>query len=107
MRSDRTAKALFGLDREKLMKLGEDMERLWMQELQDRKERKRAVGGGRRGEVSGGMAKAALVLFYLKAYPTFDLLSAVIGIDRGGCCRWAHRIMPLLEKALGCCRRGR
>jgi hypothetical protein len=100
-RDERMAKALFGLDGEKMRKLGEDVERLWTQKLENRKGRKRAVGGGRKGEVSGGTAKAALVLFYLKVYPTFDLLSAISGIDRSGCCRWIHGLMPLLEKALG------
>jgi hypothetical protein len=100
-RNDRTTKALFGLDSAKLAKLGEDFERLWAQELGKRKGRQRAVGGGRKGEIPGGKAKAAFVLFYLKVYPTFDLLSAVSGLDRSRCCRWVHALMPLLEKALG------
>jgi hypothetical protein len=99
-RDERMTKALFGLDGEKMRKLGEDIERLWTQKLERRKGRKRAVGGGRKGGVPGGMAKAALVLFYLKVYPTFDLLSAISGIDRSGCCRWVHELMPLLEEAL-------
>jgi hypothetical protein len=99
-RDERMTKALFGLDGEKMRKLGEDVERLWAQKLEKRKGRKRAVGGGRKGEVPSGMAKAALVLFYLKVYPTFDLLSAISGIDRSGCCRWVHLLMPLLEEAL-------
>ena len=100
IRDERMTKALFGLDGEKMRKLGEDVERLWTQKLEKRKGRRRAVGGGRKGGVSGGTAKAALVLFYLKAYPTFDLLSAISGIDRSGCCRWVHELMPLLEEAL-------
>jgi hypothetical protein len=100
-RNERTTKALFGLDSKKLDQLGEDIGRLWTQQLGRRKGRQRAVGGGRKGEIPGGKDKAAFILFYLKVYPTFDLLSAVSGLDRGGCCRWVHALMPLLEKALG------
>ena len=101
MRDERTVKAIFGLGRGKLDELGRDLERLWGRELGKRKGRKRAAGGGRRGHLHGGRRKAAFVLFYLKVYPTFDVLSAVSGINRGECCRWAHRLMPLLEEALG------
>jgi hypothetical protein len=94
-------KALFGLDIGKLRELGKDMERLWRRELASRKGRKRAVGGGRKGELSSGLTKAAFILFYVKVYPTFDVLSAVSGIDRSGCCRWVQKLLPLLEKALG------
>jgi len=101
MRDERTMKALFGLGHEKFCQLGLDLERLWTRELEGRKGRKRAVGGGRKGEIPGGKAKAAFILFYLKVYPTFDVLSAVSGINRGECCRWVRKLMPLLEKVLG------
>jgi hypothetical protein len=94
-------KALFGLGPEKFSRLGSDMERLWMRELEGRKGRKRAVGGGARGEMPGGKAKAAFILFCLKVRPTFDVLSVVSGINRGECCRWVRKLLPLLEKALG------
>ena len=100
-RDERMVKALFGLGSAKMEKLAHDMGRLWQRELEGRENRRRAVGGGRKGEIPGGRDKAAFILFYLKAYPTFDLLSAVSGIDRGGCNRWVHALMPLLEKALG------
>jgi hypothetical protein len=101
MRDERATKAVFGLGREKLDALGRDMERLWKRELEKRKGRRRKVGGGRRGQIPGGRQKAAFVLFYLKVYPKFDVLCAVSGINRGECCRWVHKLMPLLEGALG------
>jgi len=100
-RDERAARALFGLGTEKLEELGRDMERLWGRELGRRNGRKRAVGGGRKGQIHGGRQKAAFILFYLKVYPIFDVLSAVSGINRGECCRWAHKLMPILEEALG------
>ena len=100
-RDERATRALFGLGKEKLDGLGRDMGRLWGRELGKRKGRKRRVGGGRRGQIPGGRQKAAFVLFYLKVYPSFDVLSAVSGINRGECCRWVHKLMPILEEALG------
>ena len=100
-RDERATKALFGLGMAKLEELGQDIERLRGRELERREGRKRKFGGGRRGNIPGGRQKAAFILFYLKVYPTFDVLCAVSGINRGECCRWAHRLMPLLEKALG------
>jgi hypothetical protein len=101
MRDERTTKAVFGIGREKLDELGRDMGRLWGRELGKRKGRRRAVGGGRRGQIPRGRDKAAFVLFRLKVYPSFDVLCAVSGINRGECCRWVHRLMPVLEEALG------
>ena len=100
-RDERATRALFGLGKEKLDELGRDMGRLWGRELGKRKGRRRAPGGGRKGQIPGGRQKAAFILFYLKVYPKFDVLCAVSGINRGECCRWVHRLMPLLEEALG------
>jgi len=101
IRDERTIRALFGLGSEKLEELGRDIERLWRQRLEGRGGRQRAFGAGRKGKVPGGKEKAVFILFYMKVYPTFDVLSAVSGINRGECCRWVHKLLPLLEKALG------
>jgi hypothetical protein len=101
LHDERMIKALFGLGGEKLEQLGQDLERLWRRELEARKGRRRAFGGGRKGGMPRGRDKAAFILFYLKVYPTFDLLGAVSGLNRGECCTRVHKLMPLLEKALG------
>ena len=101
IRDERAAKAVFGLGRKKLEELGEALGRLYRKELEKREERQRAPGGGRKGKIPSGLEKAAFILFYLKVYPTADVLSAVSGINRSECCRWVHKLLPLLEKALG------
>jgi hypothetical protein len=101
IRDERMMKAVFGLGNEKFEQIGRDLGSLWRSALENRKGRKRAFGGGRKGLIPRGRDKAAFILFYLKAYPTFDLLSAVSGISRGECCTWVHALMPLLEEALG------
>lgn len=65
------------------------------------KPRLRDVGGGRKGALIGAIHKLFFILFYLKAYPTFDLAGFIFGADRSRCCAWVQQLLPLLEKALG------
>ena len=76
------------------------MEHRWHEALASRK-RERAVGGGRRARLRTGSEKLLFILFYLKVYPTFDLMGVFFDLDRSQCCRWVHRLMPLLEDVLG------
>ncbi|MDR2513573.1 MAG: transposase family protein [Puniceicoccales bacterium] len=48
-----------------------------------------------------GRDKLALILFYLKVYPSFDVLGVLSGINGPESCRWVYKLMPLLEKLLG------
>ena len=66
-----------------------------------RKKQKRAEGGGRKGYIKSEKAKLIYILMYIKIYPTYDVLSALIGMNRSQCCRWVHALLPLLEEALG------
>jgi len=101
IRDERTMKAILGMGILKLAQIGEAMERHWRKHLEGREGRERAYGGGRKGKMPTGIEKAAFILFYLKVYPTFDVLSHVSGINRGECCRWVHKLLPILEKVLG------
>ena len=101
LRDERAMMAILGLGMAKAEQLGEIVEKLYREQLEKRKGRQRGFGGGRKGKIPSGKEKVCFILFYLKVYPTFDLLSAVSGINRGECCRWVHRLLPLLEKALG------
>ena len=94
-------RALFGMGREKFDQLAEGMGRLYLEQLASKKERKRGVGGGRRGQIPTGQHKLAFILFYLKVYPTSDVMGVFSGINGPECSRWVHKLMPLLEKLLG------
>ena len=53
--------------------------------------------------------KLLFLLFYLKTYPTFDVLGATFGLSRSKACEGAHRLAKALERTLGgraCCRPG-
>lgn len=64
-------------------------------------ERLRKFGAGQKGGLPTGEQKLFFVLLYLKIYPTFDVASFLVGLDRSNCCRQAHFLLKVLEKTLG------
>lgn len=44
--------------------------------------------------------KLLFILYYLKAYPTFDVLAAAFGLPRSKACEHAHRLAKALERTL-------
>jgi hypothetical protein len=63
--------------------------------------RVRKFGGGRTGRLKSIEEKLFYALFYLKTYPTFDVASFFVGIDRSNCCRAIRLLFPALETILG------
>lgn len=61
----------------------------------------RAFGGGRKGLLPTPAHRLFAVLVYLKAYPTYDVLSFLLRLDRTRCCRWIQFLLPVLAKTLG------
>jgi len=64
-------------------------------------ERQRGLGGGRKARLKSIEDKLFYILFYLKCYPTFDLLSVLFNFDRACAHDWVHRLLPILEETLG------
>jgi hypothetical protein len=100
-KSQRTMKAVFGLDEAKFNALAERMDDEWFKHLESKPGRIRAPGGGQPSKIPTGAHKLAFILFYLKVYPTFDVMSVFSGINHADCCRWVHKLMPILEQLLG------
>ena len=97
----RTFKALIGMSTGEFEELLITFTRI-LQEHSLSKPRQRVVGGGRKGALGGCPArKLFFVLFYLKVYPTFDVLGALFSKPRGRSCEEIHRLTPLLEATLG------
>jgi len=74
-------KALIGMTYQPFMELCETFARV----LESRalgKERQRAPGGGVKGVLDTVEKKLFFTLFYLKVYPTFDVLGALFGKPR-------------------------
>ena len=100
--NDRSSKALTGLSVFELTSL----EREFAPNLKEsyaiaKPNRKRKIGGGRRGHLATTMDKLVAVLIYLKAYPTYDVMGVLFNADRSRCCRWIQQFLPVLEQTLG------
>lgn len=102
---DRQLKALTGLTVAEFQDVLSVFHRLILTDHQARV-RTRAVGGGRTGKLGGlseeGSAlKLLFVLIWLKAYPTYDVFSFIVGQHRSRCQRWVMFLLPVLEASLG------
>jgi hypothetical protein len=75
-KDDRLMRALTGLNLLEFEALLPTFERVLF-ELQNRKDRKRAVGGGCKGLLPTAKHKLFYILFYMKAYPTFDVAAFI------------------------------
>jgi len=70
------------------------------QEAYRRGDRLRFPGGGRKGNLDTNEKKLFFILFYLKIYPTFDVLGHLFDMDGGNACTHVHTLLPLLNQAL-------
>ena len=106
-RSKRMQKALFGLTTKEMNNLYPAFEAAfekaqWSGKFSDIKpnQRIRAVGAGKK-RVFKRKNLFLVVLFYIKNYPTFDVLAALSNMSRTAAHEWVHRLYPVLTKALG------
>ena len=104
LRDDRQAKALTGCTLSMLRELLPVFDQLFSEAIASRipiPKRQRAIGGGKRGVLKTTEDKLVFILLFMKAYPTFDVLSAIFNLDRGPACRRVHQLLPVLEATLG------
>ncbi len=102
LRSDRLMKALTGMTIAEFERLVPTFTTgLKKAQVKAKKERKRAIGGGRRHTLKTPTDKLFFILFYLKCYPTFDLAGLLYGVDRSQAQRWLKALLPVLETVLG------
>jgi hypothetical protein len=102
LRSDRLMKALTGMtvaEFERLLPIFSAG--LKKAQTKVKKERKRAIGGGRQHTLETAAEKLFFILLYLKCYPTFDLAGLLYGVDRSQPQRWVKALLPVLEEVLG------
>ena len=100
--NDRSCKALTGLSIHEFNNLLETFNLIYQEIIHQLKpHRKRKIGAGIKGNLPDISDKLFLILFYLKCYPTYDLLSFLVGFDRSRSCRWVIFLLPILEKTLG------
>jgi Helix-turn-helix of DDE superfamily endonuclease len=103
LNQDRQMRAMTGLNRKAFEELLASFTTAYQQSLfKTEVERKRAFGGGRKATLGTMAEKLLYILLYCKCYPTFDLLSVLFNFDRSCAHEWVHRLLPILETALGC-----
>lgn len=107
VRDDRQMRALTGLSIEKLTVLEEAFEKVLQQKKQQAYEeglaqgkRRRKVGGGQKGKLPRAHDKLIFSLYYLKVYPTFDVLGTQFGMGRSKACENIHHLLPILNETL-------
>lgn len=63
--------------------------------------RKRKIGGGRHATLLSLEDKLLFILVYVRMYPLLFLQGIMFDIEEGNTCIWVHRLLPLLDEALG------
>lgn len=63
-----------------------------------KKRRQRKIGGGRKSVLGSAENQLLFILFYLKNYPTYDVLAFTFNISRGGAFASVQRLLPILKK---------
>jgi len=104
IRDDRQAKALTGCTLSMLRELLPVFDQFFAEVIANRiptDQRRRGIGGGKIGVLKTTEDKLIFVLIYLKAYPTYDVLSSIFDLDRGPACRRIQQLLPVLEATLG------
>ena len=104
VKDERSLKALIGLDHPAFNKLLEEFTPCFKQRLRRyrrkaKKRHQRKPGGGRKSILGSIENQLFFILFYLKSYPTFDVLAFTFGISLSCAAASVHRLLPILERA--------
>lgn len=100
--NDRRMRALTSLDtvgfRALLLQWRPELMKLTSERTVRGQQRKRAVGAGPKSVLDGAEAKLFFILFYLKAYPTQDVMGTLFDLSQPQVCEWVKRLLALLEQ---------
>ena len=104
LRLDRRMRALTGLDGPAFLQLEKRFARVLVEEVADQtragQPRQRAAGAGPKGARPGVRPKLFFILFYLKAYPTQDVMGHFFGLSQPQVCARVGQWLPLLQTLL-------
>ena len=104
IRNERQFKALTGLPRKIFDTLLQAFEKS-LKDVASHRDRKRTTprqrksGGGRKGVLSTPEQKLFFILFYLKNYPTFDVLGALFDLSPPKAEENVNKLLPVLKQA--------
>lgn len=100
-KNERAFKATTGMGVSEFKVLVPTFERELLFHYSNQPNRKRKPGGGKKGYLRNPAEKLFFILFYLKTYPTFDVLGFFFDKGRGRSCEAVHLYLAILEKTLG------
>jgi hypothetical protein len=105
IKDDRQMRSLTGLDQEEFCWLSTHFAQGYQQLLEKgfdpvNRPRQRKAGAGRKGVLTSTEDKLFFILYYLKVYPTFDVLATNFGFARSKACENAHKLAQALELTL-------
>lgn len=94
-------KALTGVSMEEFNDLLPSFDKALIEIRKQGKGRQRKPGGGQKGHLKTAADKLFFILFYIKTYPTFDVLAFWSNKSRGRSCEAVHLYLRVLQKSLG------
>lgn len=97
----RATKALIGLNYKEFSDLVPIFAKALFELRMQKPNRKRKPGGGQKGKLPTTESKLFFILFYLKTYPTFDVLAFFTDRQRGHCQESVRFLSKALKTALG------
>lgn len=103
-KSSSTLSALTGLNRKEFDRLLVSFSRAYQQHEEARRKglrRRREPGGGRKGAIPTPAEKLLFILFYVRHYPVQRVQAVLFGMGPAQAWEWGHRLLPVLEPALG------
>ncbi len=104
LQDDRQLRALVGLGRDEFEKLSNEFiadleeDRHKNRRGKPKKYRQRKIGGGRKSALGSPENQLLFILFYLKNYPTYDVLAFTFNLSRGCAFASVRRLLPILKK---------
>lgn len=103
LKSNRTCRALTGLDVNTFNRLLENFKWVYNEEVRSvhKQNCNRLFGGGRKGAFATHTQKLFLVLFFLKVYPTEEVMGIFFDVAASTAGIRLRKFRPLVEKTLG------
>jgi hypothetical protein len=105
LKDDRQMRSLTGLDLAEFCYLSEHFAQGYQQVLEANfhpvtKPQQGKAGAGHKGVLASREANLFFILYYLKVYPTFDVLATNFGLSCSKACEHAHKLALALELTL-------
>lgn len=105
IRTERQFRALTGVTEPQLETIAKEFEKIEEEKKQEQGElsgdRKRKPGAGRPRILNTAIEKVVFVLYYLKNYPTYDVLGILFGMTKSPAFSNIQKYYPLVMEALG------